>query len=150
MMDQLTMEFPNKDSGYTCPSCGLYVRAYTRKFNSNMAIALLTLYRNKVAGYVHLENYMIEHGYKRCGDASYLRFYGLIERMEGKRIDDSKRNGFYRLTGRGIMFCEGSLTVQEKFTIFNNSFEGFSGEEVGIKKVLGNKFNYQELFNGDQ
>jgi hypothetical protein len=65
--------------------------------------------------------------------------------MQGKREDGSKRNGYYRITGRGLMFAEGKLKVHSRFMIFNNTFQGFKGEEIDVKNALGSKFNYDEL-----
>lgn len=110
-----------------------------------MGLALLVLYKHRDKGFVHLENLMREQGYKRCGDASYLRHYQLIEALDEERKDGSKRNGMYKITGRGIMFCEKKLKVQKKFLIYNNQLEGFEGEEVNIEDVLGEKFNYAKL-----
>lgn len=135
----------DKREGYICPHCTQYVKLYSRSFNSNMACALIALYKHREKGFVHLENLMREQGYKRCGDASYLRHYQLIEALDEERKDGSKRNGMYKITGRGIMFCEKKLTVQKKFLIYNNKLEGFEGEEVGILEVLGEKFNYSKL-----
>lgn len=139
------MTAKDKREGYTCNCCGQFVKLYARSINSNMGLALLILYRNKEKGFVHLENLMSEQGYKRCGDASYLRHYQLIEALNEERKDGSKRNGMYKITGRGIMFCEKKLKVQKKFLIYNNQLEGFEGEEVGIEEVLGEKFNYSKL-----
>ncbi len=132
-------------SGYYCSCCGQFVKEYSRKFNSNMAFALLFLYRNQHKGFIHLENEMIAAGHQRCGDASYLRHYGFITASDEPRLDKSKRNGLYRITGIGIMFCEGKLKAAAKFKIQNNTFKGFEGEEITIQQALGSKFNYQEL-----
>ena len=148
MTQQTSLIFPDRSKGYNCPCCNQFVKEYCRTFNSNMAIALLFLYRNAYRGYIHLENEMIEQGHKRCGDASYLRHYGLIEPLTGKREDGSKRNGYYKITGRGMLFCELKTTVQENFLIFNNSLEGFKGKEITIIDALGTKFDYQNLMTG--
>lgn len=145
MTAQPTLAFPDKMKGYECPCCGQFVKMYSRAFNSNMGVALLVLYRNRERGYVHLENLLTTSGYRRCGDASYLKHYGFIEPLNEERKDGSKRNGKYRITGRGIMFCELKLTASSKFLMFNNKCYGFEGEEVNIKGVLGTKFNYAEL-----
>lgn len=61
--------------------------------------------------------------------------------MEAKienREDGSKRNGYYRITGRwDLMFAECKLTVPKKVVLLNNKFEGFEGEEINIKQALG-------------
>lgn len=112
-----------------------------------MGVALLVLYKNRDKGFVHLESLLIENGHKRCGDAAYLRWYKLIEPMKGKHENGSNRNGYYKITGLGIMFCENKMTVKANFEIFNNKVEGFSGDEINIFQSLGKKFSYQELMS---
>lgn len=149
LLEQQSLGFPDADKGYTCPHCGQFCKRYFRKFNSNMALALIVLYRNREKGFLHLENTMIQAGYKRSGDASYLRHYGLIEKKEGKRDDGSTRNGMYKITGRGIMFVEGKTEVRSTCIIYNNKHEGFEGREITIQEALGKKFDYRELMEGD-
>lgn len=144
---QIQINFPDKDRGFICPCCGLFCKRYTRNFNSGMAIALLCLYRNKHKGFIHLENTLSEEGYNRCGDASYLKWYGFIKPLNEKRKDGSNRNGMYQITGTGIMVCELKMMFQSKFIIFNNHLEGFSGKEITILEALNEKFNYNNLMS---
>ena len=65
--------------------------------------------------------------------------------MDGEREDGSPRNGYYRLNGKSLMFCEGKLSVPKIAKILNGTFEGFDGEQVTIKDCLPEKFNYNEL-----
>ena len=132
--------------GYECPCCKQYVKLYRRHFNSNMALALMFLYRNRDKGFIHLENEMRAAGYKqRCGDASYLRHYRFIEAKKEVRADGSGRNGMYKISGLGILFCEMKSTAREFFLTFNNKCEGFAGKEIDIIKALTNKFDYSQL-----
>lgn len=147
MTAQTQITFPDAYAGYICPCCQSFVKIYKRHFNSNMGVSLICLYKNRDKGFVHLEELMRTQGYKRCGDASYLRHYGLIEALQEDRADGSSRNGKYRITGRGIMFVEMKLTVQEKFLMKQNKCLGFEGKEVNIKDVLGEKFDYSKLMN---
>lgn len=149
VLPQSTLDFPNADKGYNCPCCGQLCKRYYRKFNANMALALIVLYRNMDKGFIHLENLLADKGFKRCGDASYLRHYKLIEAMDKPREDGSKRNGHYKITGLGIMFVEGKSTVQNTYIIYNNKHEGFEGPEISIVDALGKKFDYRELMDGD-
>lgn len=143
---QVLSLFPlDKDKGYTCECCGMFVKIYKRTFNANMAIALIALYNHENKGYVHLEKLLQSKGHARCGDASYLRHYGLIEPFLGDRKDGSKRNGHYKITGSGLLFCEMKLTVNKNFLIFNNKLKGFEGEQIDINQALGVKFNYNDL-----
>lgn len=138
--------FPqNADEGYTCECCGMYIRRYRRTFNSNMALALIALYKKRDMGYVHVENTLADMGYKRCGDASYLQHYNLITSLPEKREDGSPRNGYYKITELGILFVEKKIKVQEKFIMFKGKHEGFNGKEIDIEQALKKQFNYLEL-----
>jgi len=134
-----------KSKGYVCECCGQYVKEYTRSFNCNMALLLIRLHKHQQTGFVHIEKFLTDNGYSRCGDFSYLTHYRLLEKLEGDRPDGSNRNGYYRLTGSALMFIEGKLTVSAKFKMFNGKFMGFEGEQIDIKTVLGKRFSYQEL-----
>ena len=96
-----------KNKGYYCPCCSSFVKEYKRTLNSNMARALIVLYRFSMGKFSHLEKLIKDKGYERCGDASYLVHYGLIDRLKEDRVDGSSRNGYYRVTMEGIMFVEG-------------------------------------------
>lgn len=133
------------DKGFICQHCNSFVKQYKRAFNSNIAVALITMYRYAPNMFVKVEDLLIKHGKKRCGDFSYARFYALIEPQKGTRNDGSKRTGYYRLTALGVMFCEGKIKVAEKFIILHNTLQGFEGREITIHEALGNKFNYNEL-----
>lgn len=146
-MNQSTLEFPDADKGYCCKICGSFIKAYHRSFNSNMALALLVLYKSGITDYVHLENLLLDNGYKRCGDFTYLIHYRLIERLKEKREDGSKKNGMYKITSLGIMFIESKGSVKSKFIIQNNKLLGFEGADVYIKDVISKKFNFNELMN---
>lgn len=138
--------FPqNADEGYTCECCGSFIKRYFRSFNSNMAVALIALYKTRDKGYVHVENTLSEMGYQRCGDASYLQHYNLIVPLKEKRDDGSSRNGYYKITGLGIMFVENKCTVAEKFIMFKGKHEGFSGKQINILESLKKRFDYNDL-----
>lgn len=142
---QTEISYPDREKGYDCPCCGQFCKLYKRSFNSNMGLALAVLYQSNC--FVHMEDEMAKRGYKRCGDASYLVWYGFIEKLPLKRLDNSKRNGYYKITGRGILFFESKITAKEKFLMYNNKCEGFEGKDVKIKDVLGTKFSFETLMN---
>ena len=113
-----------------------------------MCLTLLLLHKFNINGFIKVEDFLIRNGHKRCGDFSYLTHYKFLEKQISKRMDGSKRNGYYRITSLGILFAEGKTTAPSKFLILNNKFQGFEGEEVNIKQALGKKFNYDELMKG--
>lgn len=139
----------NADDGCRCKECGRLIKRYRRSVNCNMAYALMLLYKSGVRDWVKVETWLINHGHQRCGDFSKLVFFGLLEKKEENRKDGSPRNGYYRLNGRSILFCEEKLKVRKTAVIFNGNFEGFEGKEIGIREALGKNFNYQQLMDGN-
>ncbi len=113
-----------------------------------MAHTLILLYKSGKRDWLHIENWLIENGHRRSGDYHKLVLWGLLDKLVEDREDGSSRNGYYRLNGKSIMFCEGKLRVKETALILNGKFEGFEGKEVDIIECLGVKFNYQQLMNG--
>jgi hypothetical protein len=149
MTEQTSFSFPDKDKGYFCSCCGLFVKRYRRSLNCNMALALCVLYREGIRDFVHLENLMTSKGYKRCGDASYLIHWKFLERLREDRKDGSSRNGKYKITGLGLLFVENKITAKESALIFNNKLEGFEGKEINIYDSLGKKFSYENLMHNN-
>jgi len=135
----------NADDGYCCPHCHRLVKRYRRSLNCSMALTLIYLYKSGKRDWVHVEKFLAENGYPRSGDFHKLVLFGLLDKMVGEREDGSQRNGYYRLNGKSLLFVEGKLTVPAKAVILNGTFEGFEGENIDIKKALGEKFNYNEL-----
>jgi hypothetical protein len=134
------------NKGFTCSCCGSFVKTYRRKLNSSMALVLILMHRSGKKNFWHIEKWLKEIGKPELrADYHKLRFWGLIEAKVEERADGSKRNGYYKLTGRGMMFAEDKLKVQQTAIILNNKFLGFDGLEIGIKQALSTRFNYSEL-----
>lgn len=148
--NQAELNILDKDKGYFCSCCGLFVKRYRRSLNCNMALALCVLYREGIIDFVHLENLMTSKGYKRCGDASYLIHWRFLERLKVKREDGSSRNGKYRITSFGLLFVENKITAKEYALIFNNKLEGLGGKEINIYEALGKKFSYNQLMGVEE
>ncbi len=143
----LPMPVRDKDKGYICDHCGLFVKRYKRHFNAGMAYTLLMMYLANTNKYIHVEELLKK---KNCpsamrGDFSYLRHYHLIEKKPEKRDDGSPRNGYYKITSFGLMFCEKKVAVKASFVMFNGNCEGLEGKDILITEALGKKFNYDEL-----
>lgn len=136
-------------AGYTCPCCSQFVKAYKRTINSSMAMVLVMMNRVGKKGFFHIENWLKEIGHPEWrADYHKLRWWKLIEAKVETRDDGSKRNGHYKITGQGIAFAEGKLTVPKFAIIFNNQLQNFEGEEINIHQALGKRFNYDELMRG--
>lgn len=135
------------DKGYYCECCGAFQKRYKRSLNCNMSIALIALYKYNVNEFVHLERFLNDKGYQRCGDASYLVNYRFLQKLVADRADGSPRNGMYKITSAGIMFVENKIKAQKHFVMFGGKFQGFEGDLINITEALGKKFNYNELMN---
>lgn len=149
----LEFQFPEQkdklDEGFKCPCCGRYSQRYRRKLNTNMCMVLISLYKSNVREFVHVEKWLQEQGLPRSGDFHKLVHWGLLDKLVEDREDGSSRNGYYRLNGRSLLFVEGKLPVHEKAVILNGKFQEFEGELVTIQQCLPEKFNYENLMNGE-
>lgn len=130
-----------------CPCCGHQSIVYRRKLLANMSFVLLQLYRHKKFSFIHVEKFLLENNYPRSGDFHKLVLWGLLEKQKGEREDGCKYTGMYKITGRGMAFCDNKLTVPQTAVILNNKFKGFEGIEVSIKDTLGERFNYDQLLS---
>lgn len=145
-LDLLDAIDEKKKAGYVCQCCGQFVKMYSRPFLSSMALVLIAIYKSGKTDFFHVERFLknLNRGDLR-GDFHKARFWGLLEKKIELRADNSPRNGFYKITGRGILFVEGKLSIPERILIFDNKFMGYEGKEVTILDVLGKKFDYSEL-----
>ncbi len=146
-MLELPFNAATRDKGYHCEHCGAFVKTYKRKFNSGMAYCLLLLYKSGIRDWLHVENWLIENGHSRIGDFHKLTFYNFLEKLPEPREDGSARNGYYRITGEGILFAEQKLEAQEYMILFRGKLENFAGKNIDIKTALGRKFSYSELMS---
>jgi hypothetical protein len=136
------------DAGYTCPCCGQFVKRYCRKINTSMALTLIAIYQSKKRDFFHVENWLEQINRPSLrADYHKLRFWGLLEKKVAQREDGSNRNGYYKITERGLMFAENKLYVPEKALILNNKLHSLEGKEITIVDALKDKFNYSELMN---
>lgn len=137
-----------------CPCCQRLVKIYKRRFNSGMALALVYIYREYMHvrsggsdAWVHVERLLRD---KKAptgtrGDFHKLRYFGLIEQAEGMRADGSPRNGYWRITTKGILFVEERVKVPTYAIFYNQEMLALDGPDIGIRQALGTKFNYEGL-----
>lgn len=140
----------NWQNGVDCPCCGQFVKRYRRQINSSMSRVLIDLYHfrsaNGPVAYLHVPKFLAEHSRPQVNDYTKLTAWELLEPKRGDREDGSKRNGYWRITEKGLAFVEHRLEVPKYALMYNQKFLGFlEGETVGISATLGKKFNYEEL-----
>lgn len=149
----------NWEQGVKCPCCRQFVKLYKRKITGAMALALVVLYREHLKigldKFIHLAQVLQDAGFSyqitNTGDKAKLKYWGLIEPMQGVRPDGSTKVGKYRITQKGIDFATGKISIDEKIGLYNqNLYPLESTRQVFIKDVWENKFNYSELMSFEQ
>lgn len=134
-----------------CSACGRPLVTYKRTITAAMAVALLLLYRKGEGKWAHLPTLKLSVSNPQLraalggGDVSKMRFWGLIEMLDGIRPDGSSRVGYYRITPKGEEFCRDEARVAKYVIIRCGGVQGFAGQQIGIRDALREKFNYSDL-----
>ena len=128
--------------GVRCPCCEQFCKVYVRLITSTMARWLIELVRRHAR---HSRWYSASEDWsvaitRGSGDFAKLRWWGLIEEGTG---DDEGR---WKPTIDGIDFAYNRSVVTSHVLLYNDSLQGFQGDEIGIEVALGNKFSYAELW----
>lgn len=129
--------------GVRCPCCTQLARVYRRKLNSGMALALAVFYRRCGQEWGHKPTVLRGVG-AAARDESLLRYWGLFEE-EAARRDDGGRAGWWRVTSRGARFVRDALEVPRYAVVYDGRCLNLAGEPVGIRDVLGDRFDLAEL-----
>ena len=126
--------------GCSCPICKRFCKKYGRRLNGGMACALTKVYATKKHDWVHFENFAKNSDLPQPfrGDFTKLRWWGLIEKMIGRREDGSSRVGYWRVTKKGADF------VKNKFALWDKLIENY-GEIEGIAEDAEFKFITQVM-----
>lgn len=149
------------ENGIDCPTCGQLCKRYHNKFTANTArwlVALCALSRR--GEFVHVRDIFARaHAEKRGSHADnyhLLHRWGLIEPAISDADQDRAagrkpgRAGLWRPTRKGLSFVNGRATVPLYCVTFCGEVEGLEGEEVAIRRVLGERFDFEELMRGDR
>lgn len=133
--------------GIECALCGRFDKIYKRKLNSGMTRILIILYKEdkkKPLGWVHVLDRIYDE--IRNGDYGKLVDWGLAAKREGAKDDENPDNGYYRITAKGQMFCQGKIKVPKYLYFYHDRLWPVEdNEETTIQEALGAKFNWNEL-----
>jgi len=134
----------NWQKGVECQCCHQFVKVYKRPIYSGIVKSLIGLYHLD-DGYHHVSEFQL--GQKSGGgDFAKLVYWGLIEeRPKNESTKEKRTSGFWHITDKGRLFVLGELMVLSHIWLFDGKSFGFTGKEVGVREVLGKKFNYEEL-----
>jgi hypothetical protein len=78
-------------------------------------------------------------------DGALLRHWDLTEARGDQKDDGNPNSGFYRITGFGAAFVEGTVTMPKYAVLYNNTLLDLEGKPVDILDCLGTHFDYDEL-----
>lgn len=150
------------EEGTVCPACEQFVKLYKRKLYSTMALALVRVYKYftspNASEWLHLPKYLASttDAWRFAGgDEAKLVYWGFLEALGGAREDDSRRNGFYKITENGVKFIKGEIVVPKYTYIYNQDVWGqsdgtfFPREMTDIHEAFGSRFSYRDLMEGE-
>lgn len=104
---------------------------------------LLELYRRSAdSEWVHSNEIARTINYRSGGEFSILKWWGFI--TSSSTGDKRESNGLWKITPAGVLFVENKSTAAEIVRLYNDTFLGFEGEQVGVIEALG-KYDYQSL-----
>lgn len=126
--------------GVQCPACGQRAKIYPRTIHATMARELIHIYRTQGTGWFHLPSVIGHNG----GDVTKCRYWGLLQEDDARR-EDGGRAGHWHLTGLGVDFVKGRVSVAKHAHLYNGKLLGLTGDQVRITDCLGKKFNYAVL-----
>lgn len=134
--------------GLLCPCCGQLCKMYGRKMYAEMGAWLIWLvqaYKQDPRWYSVNEGPAFQHR-KGGGDYGKLVHWKLVERAPND-MAVKRTSGLWRPTGEGMRFAMGDSKVPSHVYLFNNKVYKFSDEQVDIKTVLGEHFDYFQLMH---
>lgn len=136
------------NGGCKCPVCEQTVKIYRRRINSNIARALIAMYRQHgVGAWFHIRD--VGRSYSTAGEFAFLRFYGLIEKKEHTEGDEGKKSsGYWKLTDLAGKFVRKEVLLSKYIKLYNGACLGFEGGDISIEACLQNKFDYNDLMKG--
>lgn len=134
----------NFEEGAECPCCGQFVKSYKRSISGAMAYGLLLVYKEQGESDSWVDTTTLFQQ-RMFADFAKLRFWKLIEKLDGERADGSRRIGLWRLTEEGKLFVKEQIRVPKYAVVYNNKWLDYEGEPVSIRNCLGKKFDYAEI-----
>jgi hypothetical protein len=133
------------DDGAACPCCTQFAKVYRRKIHSRMARDLITFYRQHGREWGH----STETLGASAPDFVKLVYWGIVETDDlGLREDGSKRTGWWRITSDGVEFLFDRARTPKYARVYDGRCLGLTGDPIGIRDALGNRFFYRDLMDG--
>lgn len=136
------------DDGATCPVCTQHAKVYRRPMTSTTVRTMFAMHR--LGGWLHIPTLLREYlpdVAHQGGYATLAQHWGLITEERVSRPDGG-RAGYWKLTTAGAAFVEGRSRVLKYARLYNGRCLSLAGDPVGVREVLGSKFDYAALMGG--
>lgn len=131
--------------GVICPGCLQRAQVYRRTINSQMAVALIYLFRSYGMDFGFWPDVLAYANINRADEAK-LAYWGLAEPKQGKREDGSNRTGYWKVTERGRSWLLEQLAVPRYALVYNGECIGLDHTELWtVRQALGTRANYDAL-----
>lgn len=137
--------------GSKCPCCSQLARVYRRAMTATTGRAMVAMHRQE-DDWVHLPTLVktqLSDVAHQGGYAALAQHWGLIQEARDAGREDGGRAGWWRLTIKGRAFVQDGYRVPKYAHIYDGRCLGHSGEPVGVRDVLGTKFDYAALMRGE-
>ena len=143
-----TMEQAKQPEGCVCPVCGQLAKVYTRPMNGQMVEMLIKLHiKHGENVYFHAPSQAIKLGYTNTGDFAKLRYWGMIqEKPHPSGLDGKSHSGWWKITHAGQLFIQNKIFVPKYVVLYNQKKIDMNGDRVNVVSALGEKFDYNKLF----
>lgn len=136
------------EEGVRCGGCDQLVKLYKRTIYGIMVYSLIQLYKLPRGEYHHIGK-LVKAGVAGGGDFAKLVYWGLVEEEPKDPENKEKRtSGMWKITPTGVAFVENRQTVPRYARVYDSRFLGLIGDQIGVKDVIGKKFNYEDLMGG--
>jgi hypothetical protein len=139
-----------RDEGVHCLCCGQMCKNYTRPLNAPMARSLIWLVRYsqaKADKWVDLAAEAPAFVHK-SRELAKLKKWGLIEEKPSESKRGARTSGIWRPTERGIKYARGEIALSSHVVLYDNHVLEFSKKPTTIRKSLGKRFDFDELWRG--
>lgn len=127
-----------------CECCGQNVRYYNRTLSAPAIIPLIRLRRlralHPMIDYHHTRRLSMPHAVG--GAWAKLRLWGLIQPHP-----ESRRNGLWRITSRGIGFVDGAVHIPCIARERAMALIDYVGPYIGVRSALGTKYSLENERN---
>jgi len=133
------------EEGERCPCCERTAKVYKRTIHTTMARNLIRAYR----AHYQAPFRPIDLLGATSPDFVKLRYWDLLVEVDPETVrdDGSPRTGRWSITNSGIAFIRDAVKVPKYAHIYDGRRLKHSGDPVGIRDCLGQKFSYAALMN---